>query len=260
MHKLRALGLVLLIFTILALPTLANSDVDNQPIAATGAATQQQVVESVDIQGNRRLRDEDLLYYIKTRPGDVYDPAALERDLRELLSLNFFDKTATRVLTEPGVRGGVNVIFEVHELPIIRDLQFSGLKAVQESDVLKAFREKRAGVSKEAVYDPVKARNATRILRELLAAKGFPNAKVDIKEEEVSATSIAVTFVIDQGNRSRIVDIEFEGNEHFSDHELKNALQLVKETGIISRFKGEDILNLEKLQYDLQKNVKAYMF
>ena len=58
----------------------------------------------------------------KTRPGDVYDPAALERDLKELLSLNFFDKTATRVLTEEGVHGGVNVIFEVKELPIVRDL------------------------------------------------------------------------------------------------------------------------------------------
>ncbi len=30
----------------------------------------QQVVETVDIQGNRRLRKEDVLYYIQTRPGD----------------------------------------------------------------------------------------------------------------------------------------------------------------------------------------------
>jgi outer membrane protein insertion porin family len=220
---------------------------------------QQQIVESVDIQGNRRLRDDDLLYYIKTRAGDVYDPAALERDLKELLSLNFFDKTATRVLTTDGVRGGVNVIFEVKELPIIRDLQFTGSKAVPESDILKKFREERAGVSKEAVYDPVKARNATRLLRELYASKGYPNAKVAIKEEEVSATSIALTFDIDAGNRSRIIDIEFEGNEHFSDGELRNALILVKETGLISRFKGQDILDLRKLQYDLNKNVLAHM-
>jgi outer membrane protein insertion porin family len=220
----------------------------------------QQIVESVDIQGNRRLRDDDLFYYIKTRAGDVYDQATLERDLKELLSLNFFDKSATRVFTEPGVRGGVNVIFEVREWPIIRDLQFTGNKAVPESDILKEFREKRAGISKEAIYDPVKARNATRILRELLAGKGYPNAKVTIKEEEVSATSIALTFDVDQGNRSRIVKIEFEGNEHFKDSELRGALQLVQETGLISRFKGMDILHLEKLQYDLQKNVRSYMF
>ena len=226
---------------------------------AASAVKPQQLVETVDIQGNRRLRDEDLLYYVKTRAGDVYDPAALERDLRELLSLNFFDKTATRVITTEGARGGVNVIFEVRELPIIRDLTFTGLKVVQESDVLKAFREQRVGISKEAVYDPVKSRNAVRILRELLASKGYPNATVEVKEEEISATSIALNFDITAGNRSRIIDIDFQGNEHFKDSELNNALVLVKETGLISRFKGQDILDMRKLQYDLDRNVLAYI-
>lgn len=253
-----ALLVLLSVFT--AAPVRAAVDEAPSKPAAAPKPAAQQVVESVDIQGNRRLRDEDLLYYIKTRAGDTYDAAALERDLKELISLNFFDKTATRVLVEDGIRGGVNVIFEVRELPIIRDLQFTGSKAVSESDILKNFREKRVGISKEAVYDPVKARGATRVLRELLAAKGYPNAKVTIKEEEVSATSIALTFDIDQGNRSRIVKIEFEGNENFSDGELRGALQYVKETGLVSRVKGMDILHLEKLQADLQRNVRSYMW
>ncbi len=257
MQRITAFGLVIFSFAVFTRSVPARTD--SNANAASRATVAQQIVESVDISGNRRLRDDDLLYYIKTRAGDVYDPAALERDLKELLSLNFFDKTATRVLTTDGARGGVNVIFEVKELPIVRDLQFSGAKALQESDILKEFREKRVGISKEAVYDPVKARNATRILRELLASKGFPNATVNIKEEEVSATSVAITFEIDQGNRSRIIDIEFEGNEKFSDGELRGALQLVRETGLISRFKGQDILDLRKLQYDLQKNVLGYM-
>jgi len=257
MRNFCAIGLILLSLAVSTTPARTRSS--NLP-EADAASNQQQIVESVDIQGNRRLRDEDLLYYIKTRPGDVYDPAALERDLKELLSLNFFDKTATRVLTTEGVGGGVNVIFEVREWPIIRDLQFNGIKAVQESDILKEFREKRVGISKEAIYDPVKAKNATRILRELLAAKGYPNAKVTVREEEISATSIALTFDVDQGNRSRIIDIEFTGLEHFKNGELKNALTLVKETGLIARVKGQDILDMRKLQYDLQKNVRSYMW
>ncbi|MBK9156306.1 MAG: outer membrane protein assembly factor BamA [Chloracidobacterium sp.] len=257
MLKFSAVGLALALLAFSAAPAraevIANADEFSSSI-------QQQIVETVDIQGNRRLRDDDLLYYIKTRPGDVYDPVALERDLRELLSLNFFDKTATRVLTTEGVRGGVNVIFEVREWPIIRDLQFQGAKSITESDILKAFREQRAGISKESVYDPVKARAATRILREMLASKGYPNATVDVREEEVSATSIAITFEVNQGNRSRIVEIDFEGNEKFKDGELRNALELVKETGLIARFKGEDILDMRKLEYDLQRNVRSYMF
>lgn len=257
MQRITAFGLVVFSFAVFSVQVAAGTD--SNASTALKATSSQQIVESVDISGNRRLRDEDLLYYIKTRPGDVYDPAALERDLRELLSLNFFDKTATRVLTTDGARGGVNVIFEVKELPIVRDLQFTGAKAIQESDILKEFREKRVGISKESVYDPVKARNATRVLREMLASRGYPNATVNIREEEVSATSVAITFEIDQGNRSRIVEIQFEGNEKFGDGELRGALELVKETGMISRFKGQDILDLRKLQYDLQRNVLGYM-
>ena len=164
MQRITAFGLVLLSFAVFATAALATTH--SNASKSSSVSSTQQVVESVDISGNRRLRDEDLLYYIKTRPGDVYDPASLERDLKELLSLNFFDKVKTRVLTTDGARGGVNVIFEVAELPIVRDLQFTGAKALQESDILKEFREKRVGISKEAVYDPVKARNAIRILRD----------------------------------------------------------------------------------------------
>ena len=215
------------------------------------AQTQQRLVENVDIIGNRRLRKDDILYYIQTRPGDVYNEETVQRDYQTLLSLSFFDKTATRVLTENGPRGGVNIIFEVKELPIIRDMTFEGLHTVQESDVLKAFRERRVGVSKENAYDPVKVQNAKRVLRELLAEHGHPNATVDERTEEVSATSLALTFVVHEGDRVRVVDIEFEGNQVFSDGQLRGSMKYVKEAGLITRFKGTDILHREKLDYDL---------
>src|SRR5262249_26563305 len=71
---------------------------------------QQRVVETVTIQGNRRLRQEDILYYIQTRPGDAYSADQVGRDLQTILSLGFFDKVGTRVYTEEGPRGGLNVI------------------------------------------------------------------------------------------------------------------------------------------------------
>ena len=222
------------------------------------AQQNQRLVESVDITGNRRLRKDDILYYVQTRPGDPYNEQQIQRDLQAILNLGFFDKTSTRVLTEDGARGGVNVIFEVKELPIIRDLQFEGLKSVPESDVLKAFREKRVGVSKESIYDPVKARNAIRVLKELLAARGHPNATIEERRDEVSATSTAVTFVIHEGDRVRVVEIQFEGNTVFSDGKLRGAMKYVKEAGLITRFRSQDILDREKLDVDLHQ-VDNYM-
>src|SRR5687768_16983908 len=227
-------------------------------ITRSVGAQGQRLVESVDITGNRRLRKDDILYYVQTRPGDPYNEQQVQRDLQAIIALGFFDKTATRVLTEEGARGGVNVIFEVKELPIIRDLQFEGLKSVAESDVLKAFRERRVGVSKESIYDPVKVRNAIRVLKELLAARGHPNATIEEKGEEVSATSRAITFVITEGDRVRVVEVQFEGNTVFSDGKLRGAMKYVKEAGLISRFKGQDILDREKLDVDLNL-VRNYM-
>jgi outer membrane protein insertion porin family len=218
----------------------------------------QRLVESVDIVGNRRLRKDDILYYVQTRAGDPFNAEQVQRDLQTILQLGFFDKTKTRVLTEDGARGGVNVIFEVTELPIIRDLQFEGLKSVPESDVLKAFRERRVGVSKESIYDPVKARNAIRVLKELLAERGHPNATIEERRDDVSATSTAVTFVIDEGDRVRVVEIQFEGNQIFSDGKLRSQMKYVKEAGLISRFKGQDILHRDKLEFDLRA-VDNYM-
>jgi outer membrane protein insertion porin family len=245
MHSYRACMLILL-GTIVSISSL---------ILAPGRASAQQtprLVESVDITGNRRLRKDDLLYWVQTRAGDPYNEQQVQRDLLTLLQLGFFDKTATRVFTEEGARGGVNVIFEVRELPIIRDLQFEGLKSVPESDVLKTFRERRVGVSKESIYDPVKVRNAIRVLKELLAEHGHPNATVTEKLDEVSATSTAVTFQITEGDRVRVVEIQFEGNSVFSDGQLRGAMKYVKEAGLITRFKGQDILHREKLEVDLR--------
>src|SRR5204863_6148231 len=94
------------------------------PAPVRAQQPQQRLVEGVDIIGNRRLRKEDILYYIQTRPGDPYNPDSVNRDLQTILSLNFFDKVGTRVTKEDAPRGGVRIIFEVKELPIIRDIQF----------------------------------------------------------------------------------------------------------------------------------------
>jgi outer membrane protein insertion porin family len=228
------------------------------PERTFGQQPQQRLVENVDVIGNRRLRKDDIIYYITTRPGDPYNPAQVARDLETILALGFFDKVGTRVTEEVGPRGGVNVTFIVVELPIIRDIQFEGLSSVSESDVLKTFRERRVGVSKEAIEDPVKIRNATRVLKELLAAKGHPNATITPTIEHISATSDAITFVIKEGPRVRVAEIRFEGSKIFKSGKLRDQMKYVKEAGLISRFRELDILDRQKLDYDLHR-VDNYM-
>jgi outer membrane protein insertion porin family len=215
------------------------------------SAQTQVLVEEVVIRGNRRLSPDSIRYYIQTRKGDPFNPAQIERDMQALWAQNLF--RMIRVWAQDGPEGGKIVTFEVEENPIIRDLKFVGLKSAQESDVLQRFREKRVGVSKEAMWDPAKGQVARRVLREFLEEKGHPDSRIDIDVEELSTAAVAVTFRINEGPRVRVVEIEFEGNKIFSDKKLRKEMKFVRPASFITRFTSRDIYNREALSKALER-------
>lgn len=164
------------------------------------AAAQEQArfVESVDVVGNRRLRDVQILRHIKTRPNQRYDEKQTQNDLQTLRKLGVFDKDTTRLLIEDGAKGGVVVVFEVRELPLISDVRFEGLKSISEAEVIRSLHEKRIAVMKGDVYNPFELRNAREFIRYILATRGLLNSKVHISTRDVDATSTGITFVIDE--------------------------------------------------------------
>ncbi|MEP6924327.1 MAG: POTRA domain-containing protein [Pyrinomonadaceae bacterium] len=162
-------------------------------------AQQDKLIEAIDFQGNRRLSDEDILKLIKTRPGDRFDEKLLQEDLQSLLKLGVFSPSQIRVLAEEGMRGGVNVIFEVFELPLITKVNFDGLRYATKEEILAELREQKAEVTTESPYQPEKLSKARRIILEYLGKKrGFVDARADVTTEEVSATTLIVSFVIDE--------------------------------------------------------------
>ncbi len=212
-----------------------------------------QRIEDVEIRGNRAIPTDTIRLYIQSKRDDLYNEAQVQRDFQAVLAQGFFDEFESRVFKEDGPRGGVVVVFYVKERPVIRDITYEGLKSVQESDVIQRFRERRVQVSKESRYDPVTVENAKRVLKELLAEKGKPNAQIDDQVEEISATTVAVNFVVNEGQRVRIVKIDFDGNNIFSDRKLRKAMKLVKQSSLITSFGSKDIYDKKKLDEDLQR-------
>ena len=212
------------------------------------------LVEDIEIRGNRRIPKESILYYIQTKVGDRFSPELARRDLEAIVTQGWFDPLQTRILTDEGNRGGVVLIFQVREYPIIRDLQYPGLKSATESDILTRFKERRTQVSKESQLDPAKANAAKNVLRELLAEKGRPEAKIEVEVEEISATAVALIFNIDEGPRVRVKEIVFDvDRDIFSQKRLRGAMKLVKEAGLISTFSSKDVYHKDKFEYDLEQ-------
>lgn len=162
-------------------------------------AQQGKMIESVDILGNRRLKDEEILQHIKTRSGERFEDKQVQNDLQSLLKLGLFDTSETRVTNEIGARGGVHVMFLVMELPLIVQIKFEGLCFITKEEILAELREQKAEVAANSPYQPANLRKARTVITEYLAMKrGFPDAKVNTSVEEVSATTLKISFIINE--------------------------------------------------------------
>src|SRR5574341_151479 len=190
-----------------------------QPVSLS---SQDVVVEDVEIRGNRRIPKESILYYVQSKQNDRFDLSLAQRDLQAIIQMGLFDPLATKLFVEDGLRSGKIIIFQVKEYPIIRDLQYRGLKSATESEVLTRFKERRVQVSKESQFDPAKANGARLVMRELLAEKGHPDAEVSVEVEDISATTVALIFSVEEGPRVRVKEIEFTGDrDGFSQRRLR---------------------------------------
>lgn len=208
-------------------------------------------VEQVLIRGQRRIPESTVRIWIGTREGEPFNPAQINRDVQTLNAQGHFD--GVKVFAEDGPRGGKVVTFELTEHSLILEIKYDGLKSLQQSKVLEEFRKRQIGLSKDSQYDPVKARRAAAVIKQLLADEGRPDAKVDVNTEEISRTAVSLVFKIEEGPRVRVADIEFEGNKIFSDSHLRGQMKYVKEVGLLSTFGSKDIYHKEKLDTDLSR-------
>jgi outer membrane protein assembly factor BamA len=158
------------------------------------------LVEAVEIEGHRRLKDEEVLKHIRVRPGDPYDERQALRDLQSLYDLGIFDPASTRMRVEDGPRGGKVVIFRVFELPLVDELKVEGLpRGLYEADVLRAARAKGRGLRRGAACDPAAVRRGLDGVRALLAARGLSDTEVGWRASEISLGHISVVVELSEG-------------------------------------------------------------
>jgi len=227
--------------------TLLSSSLLGQAIQLTD-----QRIEEIRIVGNRRIPESTVRYYIRSKEDLLYDEEQALRDYESLLNTNFFaDAKIKRMEGE----SGVILIFEFIERPLIRNVEYEGMKSFKESDVLERFRDMRVGLSVDSPFDPANLPKARRAIKMLLDQNGRPLGRVEVATESLTSTSEKIIFKIDEGPKVRIGDIDFAGNTVFTDEELRGALELTKARSLMTVFKGTDKFIQEKLEYDLGVNL-----
>jgi outer membrane protein insertion porin family len=200
------------------------------PVSSSIAAAQtQQTIETITVEGNRRIPADTIKSRVYTREGDIYDQAALERDLRSVWNMGYFDDV--RIEKEQGPKGVIVHIF-VREKPTIRTIDYKGLSSVSQSDVLERYKKTKVGLTVDSPYDATKVIKAKVVLQQLLAEHGRQFATVAVQVQQIPPASVGVTFVVKEGPKIKVGKITFQGNKHVSSRALREAMKNLHPIGI----------------------------
>jgi outer membrane protein insertion porin family len=197
--------------------------------AGVALAQQPQTIDSIRVIGNRRIPKETVLARLFTHPGDAYDPISIERDFNSLWNTAYFDDL--RIEREDTEKGIILNVF-VREKPTIREINYKGLNAVSQSDVLDRFKKEKVGLTVESQYDPARIKRAETVLKDILSEHGHQFAVIKTEVKTIPPASVQVNFNIKEGPTVKVGEIKFTGNEHLSGLVLRRSMKNLKPIGI----------------------------
>jgi outer membrane protein insertion porin family len=198
-------------------------------LAAGTLWAQSDIISEISVNGNRRIPADTIRARIFTKPGDIYDTAALERDFNSLWNTGYFeDIKFTREQTPKGWR----LIVQVKEKPTIREINYLGLNAVSNSDVLDRFKQDKVGLVVESQYDPTRIKKAEVSIRGLLSEHGRQFATIKTEVRQIPPAAVGITFVVKEGPKVKVGKIRFEGNKAIKSRVLRAAMKNLKPIGI----------------------------
>ena len=174
-------------------------------------------IAEVRIVGNRRIEEGAIRARISTKAGQAYDTHRLAEDVREVYRLGFFRDV--RVVADEGIDGRV-LTFEVEENPVIRQVSIAGNENIDGEKI----RDNLTLTTGSTLDFPLLFENRARV-EAIYRAEGYYLAKVRHEIEETGPDAVSVHFEVDEGDKLTLIEIQFEGNEAFTEEELTRGLK-----------------------------------
>ncbi len=221
--------------------------------AGAGQA-QTDVVSEINVTGNRRIPADTIRARIFTKPGDVYDSAAVERDFNSLWNTGYFEDI--KILREQTPKGW-RLVIQVKEKPTIREINYVGTSSVSNSDILDRFKQDKVGLVVESQYDPTRIKKAEVSIKGLLSEHGRQFATIRTEVRQIPPAAVGITFVVKEGPKVKVGKIKFEGNKNIKARILRAAMKNLKPIGIPHSIFLESIFaktyDATKLQEDTER-------
>ena len=206
-------------------------------------------VDSVRVQGNKRIEKDAILEMVNIKKGDRLDYDRLDKDLREIYKMGFFKDV--KIETEDGARGKI-VTFKVTEKPSVSKIVFNGNKKIKDDDL-----KKEVGIKLYSILDYSEIKQSINRLRDYYRQKAYYNVDIKDKIEPLPNNEVLLKYDIAEHKKVYITKIKFHGNAKYDDDDLKDIME-TSEKGFFSWVTKSGYLDKKKLEFDAQKITSFY--
>ena len=205
------------------------------------------VVKDIRVEGLQRVEPGTVFSYLSVQVGDTFTEEKGAEAIKALYSTGFFRDVQIQA------QGDVLIVI-VEERPTISRIEFTGMKEFDQELVRKSL--KSVGVAEARFYDKAIIDKAEQELKRQYVGKGMYAAEVVATVTPVERNQVAIYFNIDEGPVAKIQEINFIGNEVFSEGTLKTEMQL-KTGGWLSWYSKDNLYSKQKLTADLE-TIRSY--
>ncbi len=205
-------------------------------------------IDSVSVKGNKRIETDAILAVIESRKGTKYDQDTLNKDLRSIYQMGFFEDIQIDTEESPG---GKSVAFKVSEKPSIGKITLLGTKKIDQKDLMEVL-----GIQKYSIINRKAIKDSIERLKDHYHQEGYHHVEIKERIEELPNNEVALIYQINEGDKAYIREISFEGNIKFDDNELKDLME-TDEKGFFSFLTESGHLDKKKLDSDIFK-IKSF--
>ncbi|MBL8022263.1 MAG: outer membrane protein assembly factor [Leptospirales bacterium] len=198
-------------------------------------------IKDIQFEGLRNVSADDAAGFLSLEKGAIIEERSLNDDIKALFKSGYFDKVSLRGVFEAD---GVTLVFQVNELPRIREIEFVGTDKIYSAD-LKTL----VGIKEGEVYSEQRVKAAVPKIKDKYRTEGYFLTEVWYRISDLdTANEITVKFIIDEGENIPISRINIIGTRNLDPEDILSVLEQ-KEEGIIE----DGVFDENKFEQDKYK-------
>jgi outer membrane protein insertion porin family len=196
-----------------------------------------QTVDTIGVEGNRRVEVETIRSYFKPGPGGRLGQAQIDDGLKALIETGLFQDVRI------DQRGG-RVVVVVVENPVIGRIAFEGNKKIKDEQLTSEIQSKPRGT----LSRPMVQSDAQRIA-DIYRHAGRYDVRVNPEIIEQPNNRVDLVFTITEGQKTGVKSIDFVGNNAYSSYRLRDVIK-TRESNLLSFLGGADVYDPDRVEAD----------